>query len=126
MLIKGPLPELKLLKLIHDLFLGLKELAHLKVIHRDIKPQNILISKDCFKFCGTISNKQDFGSACIVDDYESSVMTKVTGTPLFSSPQINNEEEYTSKTDIWSLGVVIFQSTFGRHPWKGQTETGLD
>lgn len=44
------------------------------------------------------------------------------GTPIYMSPQVLNQQNYTNKTDIWSLGILYFQLLFGNAPFSGVTE----
>lgn len=81
---------------------GIKYLHDNGYIHRDLKPENILINfKDQIKI-------SDFGLVCnenqLFDNY-----TKYIGTYLYSSPQQYNGEEYAYDTDIYSLGIIIYE-----------------
>lgn len=75
------------------------------LVHRDIKSDNLLVHKD--------SNGQmvfklaDFGFSRSVSD-EATMMTSVLGTPLYMSPELHLGKAYTSKTDVFSLGVLFF------------------
>jgi serine/threonine protein kinase len=80
------------------------------VIHRDIKPANILLSKD------TDIKISDFGAALTV----ASETTQVTGigSPAYMSPEQVQEHQLTHQTDIFSLGVVMYQMLTGSLPFK--------
>ena len=74
-------------------------------VHRDIKNENILVSKDdegkeVFKLA-------DFGFSKTISN-ENELMFSYIGTPLYMPPQIHLQEKYTSKSDIFSLGVLFF------------------
>lgn len=47
------------------------------------------------------------------------------GTPIYMSPQVLNQKQYTNKTDVWSLGVMFFELLFGRLPFSGFSEQDL-
>lgn len=47
------------------------------------------------------------------------------GTPIYMSPQVLKHRQYTSKTDVWSLGVLFFELAFGRLPYTGYSEDDL-
>ena len=92
-------------------------MVKLGIIHRDLKPANILVDKDTFKIC-------DFGFAKLFNDGGRMARTFV-GTPIYMSPQVLNQKQYTSKTDVWSLGVMYYELLFGRLPFSGHSEQEL-
>jgi serine/threonine-protein kinase ULK2 len=47
------------------------------------------------------------------------------GTPIYMSPQVLSQKQYTSKTDVWSLGVMFYELLFGKLPYSGYTEQDL-
>jgi serine/threonine protein kinase len=94
---------------------ALQGLAHLhrdgiKVIHRDLKADNILISE-----MGLVK-LADFGIAFQQTGTKSKAQTLI-GTPLFMSPEMLDGERYNSKTDIWSLGITAIEMADGRPPY---------
>ncbi|EAR84371.1 Serine/Threonine kinase domain protein (macronuclear) [Tetrahymena thermophila SB210] len=97
--------EQRVLFLFSQIISGFKYLMTEKnIIHRDIKPSNILIHDDIPKICDfSISRKSNI----LNDTYKT-----ITGTPLFSSPQILKGKEYTSKSEVWSLGVTLYFMLF--------------
>lgn len=86
------------------------------VVHRDIKPKNILLTKDLDVKLG------DFGIALIVraDATETQVHGYV-GSPLYMSPEQVREEDITSQSDIFSLGVVMYEALTGRNPFAADS-----
>ena len=71
-----------------------------KIIHRDLKPSNILISLDRLDKC--IIKLSDYGSSKFIN-LSNTVTNTINGTPLTMAPEILNGENYTFKSDIWSL-----------------------
>ncbi len=92
------------------------------VIHRDIKPSNIRLYKD--EHNAVTAKILDFGIAKLfTQDEESLKMTEtgaVMGSPAFMSPEQSRAEEVDHRTDIYSLGVVMFQAATGVLPFKGK------
>jgi serine/threonine-protein kinase ULK/ATG1 len=79
---------------------GLKYLNTNNIIHRDLKPANILLkNKEC--------KISDFGFAKNIEN-DNSLLKSVVGTPLYMSPQILQKEKYTSKSDLWSIGLIFY------------------
>ena len=90
------------------------------VIHRDIKPSNILLTPD-----GDIK-LADFSIAMITRaDAKSTQLTGVLGSPLYMSPEQTNDEELSGRSDIFSLGAVMYQLLTGTHPFKADTLAGI-
>lgn len=90
--------------------------AHSKgVIHRDIKPSNIMITQDNRVYI------MDFGISYIQEmEKERLTMTGMTmGTPEYMSPEQCHGDEITIQSDIYSLGVILFEMTCGRLPFTG-------
>jgi len=89
-----------------------------KIIHRDIKSHNIFLMKSMQIKLG------DFGIAKVLDSIESKART-VIGTPYYFSPELCKAEEYGLKSDIWSLGVLLYELCALDYPYKGKSFTHL-
>ncbi len=88
--------------------------AHSKeVIHRDIKPGNILVGEhDVIKLT-------DFGIADVPDDSHATTTGMVMGTPEYMAPEQARGEKPQGETDLYSLGVVLYEMVTGTTPYKG-------
>ena len=90
--------------------------AHSKgIIHMDIKPQNIMLPKD-----GT-AKVADFGIAMVEDAPESSDSDEAVGSIHYISPEQARNENIDARTDIYSLGVVMYEMLTGKLPFDGST-----
>ncbi|XP_029283277.1 serine/threonine-protein kinase Nek5, partial [Cottoperca gobio] len=93
--------------------LGLKHIHDRKILHRDIKAQNIFLTSGGMK-----AKLGDFGIARMLNNTMELAKTCV-GTPYYLSPEICESRPYNNKTDIWSLGCVLYELCTLRHPFEG-------
>ncbi|XP_013371221.1 PREDICTED: serine/threonine-protein kinase Nek5 isoform X3 [Chinchilla lanigera] len=94
--------------------LGLKYIHDRKIVHRDIKSQNIFLSKN-----GMVAKLGDFGVARVLNNSMEFARTRI-GTPYYLSPEICQNQPYNNKTDIWSLGCVLYELCTLKHPFEGK------
>lgn len=87
---------------------GLKYLLDNKIFHRDLKPHNILIDEN-----GELKIA-DFGFARHFE--RDNMMETLCGTPLYMAPEIMNKKKYSNKSDLWSVGIILYQMLFGKRP----------
>lgn len=100
-------------KFVFSILEGLNHIHNYQIIHRDIKPDNILMNKD---FSPKIA---DFGISNIYKEGEK--IKDTGGTPMYLAPEVIEEEgKIGYKTDIWSTGIVVYLLTFGETPFKGK------
>jgi serine/threonine protein kinase len=94
---------------------GLTEAHRLGVIHRDLKPQNIMIDKE------GMSRIMDFGIARSVSGKGITGAGVMVGTPEYMSPEQVESKETDQRSDIYSLGVILYEMVTGRVPFEGDT-----
>lgn len=107
---EGSLGEPKAQKLTFDLVSALYYLHSHRILHRDLKPQNILLDNQSnAKLC-------DFGLARNMT-MSTHVLTSIKGTPLYMSPELLEGKPYDHLADLWSLGCIIYESLAGEPPF---------
>jgi len=106
-----------LLLIVKDLIKGLMYVHEKGILHNDIKPENIMISKDL------VPKLVDFGLAC--NTYTCSAGGKdsiccggFSGTPDFASPEMYNHEIRSNESDIWSMGATLYNTATGTYPFN--------
>uniref|UniRef100_A0A1Y1N662 non-specific serine/threonine protein kinase n=1 Tax=Photinus pyralis TaxID=7054 RepID=A0A1Y1N662_PHOPY len=107
---EGYLPEERAQRIVWDLVSALYYLHSHRVLHRDLKPQNILLDqKNNAKLC-------DFGFARNMST-GTHVLTSIKGTPLYMAPELVEEHPYDHNADLWSLGCIIYELLVGTPPF---------
>ncbi|XP_014293847.1 serine/threonine-protein kinase fused isoform X2 [Halyomorpha halys] len=98
-------------KITSDLVSALYYLHSNRVLHRDLKPQNVLLSeKGVAKLC-------DFGFARNMS-LGTHVLTSIKGTPLYMAPELMEGNPYDHNADLWSLGCITYEMVVGSPPFK--------
>jgi NIMA (never in mitosis gene a)-related kinase len=106
--------EDELLNLFTQICLAMKHVHDKKILHRDLKSQNIFMTKRGLVKLG------DFGIARVLSNTRSRAKT-VVGTPYYLSPEIIKSESYNFKSDIWSLGVLLYEMAALQPPFNAQS-----
>ena len=99
---KKYLSEDEILNIFTQICLAIKHLHDRKILHRDLKSQNIFLTK------AGIVKLGDFGIAKVLSHTKENVQT-IVGTPYYLSPEIVENKPYNHKSDIWSLGILLYE-----------------
>jgi tRNA A-37 threonylcarbamoyl transferase component Bud32 len=115
----GHLNEAKAVGLARQITEGLGEAHRLGVVHRDLKPQNIMIDKD-----GN-AKIMDFGIARSLHTRGVTGTGVIIGTPEYMAPEQADGRDVDSRADIYALGTVLYEMVTGRVPFEGQTPLSI-
>ncbi len=115
----GQLPIAKAVSIAQQVCEGLAEAHKLGVVHRDLKPQNIMIDKE-----GN-ARIMDFGIARSLKTKRITEEGVMIGTPEYISPKQVEGEETDQRSDIYSLGVILYEMVTGRVPFDGDTTISI-
>jgi serine/threonine protein kinase len=96
---------------------GLEYLYSKKILHRDLKPQNILVSRDNSLVI------TDFGFARYFDN--DIMLQTICGSPLYMAPEILLKRKYNNISDLWSVGVILYEMLFGSVPFESRNLVDL-
>eukprot|EP00300_Choanocystis_sp_HF-7_P003486 c12671_g1_i1.p1 GENE.c12671_g1_i1~~c12671_g1_i1.p1 ORF type:complete len:452 (+),score=74.67 c12671_g1_i1:417-1772(+) len=98
---------------------GVRWMRDKKVVHRDLKPQNILLSS----LTNPTLKIADFGFARFIE--EGSLVNTACGTPLYMAPEVLNRQQYDGKVDLWAIGAILFEMLTRCRPFPASSETEL-
>ena len=109
---RGPLPVAEAVDYVRQIASGLSKSHELDIIHRDVKPANAFVTRD-----GQVKIL-DFGLAKMLG--EGVTLTGLAqGTPAYMAPERIRNEKASPRTDLWSLGVLLYEALAGRRPFTG-------
>jgi tRNA A-37 threonylcarbamoyl transferase component Bud32 len=112
----GPLPLKEIVGIGAQVAAGLAAAHEKGLIHRDVKPANVLLER------GTNRVKlTDFGLARAADDVHLTGTGMVAGTPLYMAPEQARGEELDARADLFSLGVLLYELCTGQTPFEART-----
>ena len=106
-------PEIGVM-IVHELGRALEHAHREGVLHRDIKPENVMIRRD-----GALK-LMDFGIAQILDAQRMTVTGQLLGSPAYMSPEHVEGRQLDFRTDVFSVGIVLYQLITGEPPFRGK------
>jgi eukaryotic-like serine/threonine-protein kinase len=112
----GPLPDGEVRDLGADIAAALDHVHSARVVHRDVKPSNILLTPDGRALLG------DFGIALLLDATRLTGTAQTPGTAAYLAPEQVSGGDVTPAADIYSLGLVLLEALTGRRPFHGTAQ----
>jgi serine/threonine-protein kinase len=118
---RGPIPLSEAAKIIERMAAVLDEAHRQNIVHRDVKPENILLDHTGDTFLA------DFGIVKLLSGSATTTSAGwITGTPAYMSPeQVHGEFEIDGRADIYSLAIVLFEMVSGKRPYYDDNHTKL-
>jgi NIMA (never in mitosis gene a)-related kinase len=115
---KTPFTEERIVDWFVQICFAMKHVHDRKILHRDLKTQNVFLMRNGRVKLG------DFGIAKVLDSTTAMAKTAI-GTPYYLSPEICQGKPYNAKSDIWSLGCILYEMCALVHPFDATTINGL-
>jgi len=115
----GPVAIARVCDVARDILAALTAAHGAGVIHRDIKPGNVLMSED------GRAKVSDFGIAKTLDDMDQTQTIELLATPGFLAPERIAGEPASERSDLYSVGVLVYEALSGQRPFRGATPLAL-
>jgi serine/threonine-protein kinase len=123
---EGPISFARLGKIVVQVLASLDEAHRLGIVHRDVKPQNVMITRTAD---GTdVAKVLDFGIAKLREEADVGDVTRrdqLIGTPYFISPEQIRGDAVDSRADIYALGVLMYQALTGHYPYIAKSSASI-
>ncbi|HWP09077.1 MAG TPA: protein kinase [Polyangiaceae bacterium] len=121
---EGPLPFARIVECLRQVLAALSEAHDLGIVHRDLKPENIILEPT--RSGGDFVKVVDFGLAKLRADAQAPSVTSpgiVCGTPDYMAPEQGRGDAIDGRSDLYSVGVILFQLLTGRLPFEADSPT---
>jgi len=113
---RGPLPAAEAVDVARQVALGLARAHRQKIVHRDVKPANLMLTRD------GVVKILDFGIAKLTGDTRLTRAGAAVGTLGYMAPEQARGAVVDHRADLWALGVVLYEMLGGRRPFRGETD----
>lgn len=107
------IPEAEAIGILKQIINGYRNMYKFGIVHRDLKPANIFFVNDTIKIA-------DFGFAIKNSDLKKCSNYNV-GSPVYMPLEALNENNYSTKSDVWAIGIIFYEMLTGKTPWKAKT-----
>ncbi len=124
---RGPLTVEEALPLVRQMAAGLEAAEKVGVVHRDFKTGNVMLVPSDGEESGVRAVIADFGMARMASDEGSQIVTGqdlVVGSPAYMAPELVESGPISAATDIYAVGVVLYEMLTGRFPFQAETALG--
>src|ERR1041384_727531 len=121
---QGPLPFKRVVDVLAQALMALSEAHDLGIVHRDLKPENIILEP--LRRGGDFVKVVDFGLAKLKADAQAPSVTSpgiVCGTPDYMAPEQGRGDPIDGRSDLYAMGVILFQLLTGRLPFEADSPT---
>ncbi len=115
----GPLPPKVAVAILYQCLAGLEYIHRFAIVHRDIKPGNIMITKQ------GVAKLMDFGISLCPELEPLTQPGQILGTPAYMSPEQALGKEVTTHSDLFAIGVIFFEMLEGKTPFRSTTLQSL-
>ena len=115
----GGLPVERAREITRQVLAGIGAIHAAGIVHRDIKPQNVLIGRD------GIARVTDFGIAQVAEDVGLTTAGTTVGTAAYMAPEQAQGGQLTEATDIYAVGVMLYEMLTGKMPFEAPTPMGM-
>jgi serine/threonine-protein kinase len=116
---RGPLTDARACAVARDVLSGVGAAHALGIVHRDVTPANVLLTED------GRAKVADFGIAKTTDSASFTVVGQVLGTPAYLAPERLHGEPATAASDVYAVGVVLYEALTGERPFAGDTPVAV-
>ena len=117
-----PIEIYEIMKQLNNAF---KNMVEKKVIHRDLKLENILVKYNDKEHNNFTLKLSDYGCSRRLDSLSRNKCSTNVGTLIYTAPEILNRELYNYKVDLWSIGIILYRLRFVKTLFIGETEVAL-